>query len=185
MTPGSGGDTACHSTSGHTAALTYKTYHITIITCSYCIAYCILWPPIDLTWYCTINVEQAHYTEEVIAEVDVTRAAGGQEAGVTGWVLPDDYWWSHVAAHCWAGSLVCSLKLPGCQRTHYCQHSGGGRGLHQARLPARARAVATTSLQQQHTPATHDLTLPAALPSAQPSQPLQGPDNEHRPQSVL
>ena len=45
---------------------------------------------------------------------------------MTGWVLPDDYWWSHVAAHCWAGSLVCSLKLPGCQRTHYCQHSGGG-----------------------------------------------------------
>ena len=83
MTPGSGGDTACHSTSGHTAALTYKTYHITIITCSYCIAYCILWPPIDLTWYCTINVEQAHYTEEVIAEVGAMRAAGGQEAGVT------------------------------------------------------------------------------------------------------
>ena len=38
VTPGSGGDTACHSTSGHTAALTYKTYHITVITCSYCIA---------------------------------------------------------------------------------------------------------------------------------------------------
>ena len=95
------------------------------------------------------------------------RAAGGQEAEAGG--VPADCCWVTCGWSLLAGSLCCSLKLPGCQRSHYCQHGAVVvRPPHSEAAGGRARAplqpASTTQQQPAPRPATHDLTLPAALP---------------------
>ena len=95
------------------------------------------------------------------------RAAGGQEALAGG--VPADCCWVTCGWSLLAGSLCCSLKLPGCQRSHYCQHGAVVvRPPHSEAAGGRARAplqpASATQQQPAPRPATHDLTLPAALP---------------------
>ena len=123
MTPGSGGDTAWPSTSGHTPRPLTK--HIILHSLHTSTAYCILH-----TAYCGHPLthhgatEQPRYTEEVIAETVGLMGVlcGLQEDRGRRLGVPADCCWVTCGWSLLAGSLCCSLKLPGCQRSHYCQH---------------------------------------------------------------